>query len=217
MKLYYEHGGITIYHGDARQATDLMADCILTDPPYGIQGAKSSLTSYATKGSYASDFEDTPEYVAAVIVPTLNELRAHTPRCVLTPGQTNIYKYPEPQHMGAFFYPASCSISRWGLRLWQPIFYYGKDPYQGKLKPDGKSCNDYDLGIDHPCPKPYKTWAWLLQRVTLPGETILDPFMGSGTTLLAAKEHGRKAIGVEIEERYCELAADRLRQEVFAF
>jgi site-specific DNA-methyltransferase (adenine-specific) len=69
----------------------------------------------------------------------------------------------------------------------------------------------------HPCPKPIGQWKWLVNRATVVGDSILDPFMGSGTTLRAAKDLGRKAIGIEIEERYCEIAANRLRQEVLLF
>ena len=67
---------------------------------------------------------------------------------------------------------------------------------------------------DHPCPKPLTLMVELVRLFTDPGETILDPFMGSGTTLRAAKDLGRKAIGIEIEEKYCEVAARRMDQEV---
>jgi DNA modification methylase len=65
---------------------------------------------------------------------------------------------------------------------------------------------------DHPCPKPESLMRELVELFTDPGETILDPFMGSGTTLVAAKRLGRKAIGIELEEKYCAIAAERLRQ-----
>jgi DNA modification methylase len=65
---------------------------------------------------------------------------------------------------------------------------------------------------DHPCPKPEPLMAHLVRDFTDEGETILDPFMGSGTTLVAAKRLGRKAIGIEREEKYCEIAAKRLAQ-----
>jgi site-specific DNA-methyltransferase (adenine-specific) len=68
----------------------------------------------------------------------------------------------------------------------------------------------------HPTVKPTDLLAILLGYSTLAGEVVLDPFMGSGTTLVAAKNLGRKAIGIEIEERYCEIAAKRCSQEVLA-
>ena len=68
---------------------------------------------------------------------------------------------------------------------------------------------------DHPCAKPITLWKKLMQRGSvLENETILDPYMGSGTTLRAAKDLGRKAIGIEIAEKYCEIAVRRLQQEV---
>lgn len=68
--------------------------------------------------------------------------------------------------------------------------------------------------VDHPCPKPFKAWQTLLSNIAKPGMTILDPFMGSGTTLRAAKALGMHAIGIEIEEKYCDMAANSLSQEV---
>lgn len=221
MKPYFSEGGFTIYHADA-QCLDFVSigpfDVTITDPPYGINGSPSHLKAGGSKGDYDSKlFEDSPAYVVDVVIPTLNEVRRLVPRAVLTPGQVNIHKYPEPQHIGVFYYPASTSISRWGMRLWQPIFYYGKDPYPNQLKSDSRVCYDSDRETEHPCPKPIGSWKWLVARGSLPDETILDPFMGSGTTLRAAKDLGRRAIGIEIEEKYCEIAAKRLSQEVFEF
>ena len=75
----------------------------------------------------------------------------------------------------------------------------------GQLASEGKS---------HPTQKPLPLMQWC---VAFTSGTVLDPFMGSGTTLRAAKDLGRKAIGVEIEERYCEIAAQRLSQQVLDF
>jgi site-specific DNA-methyltransferase (adenine-specific) len=69
----------------------------------------------------------------------------------------------------------------------------------------------------HPNQKPLAVIKWVLSLAPDSPQTVLDPFMGSGTTLRAAKDLGRKAIGIEIEEKYCEIAANRLRQEVLQF
>lgn len=72
-----------------------------------------------------------------------------------------------------------------------------------------------DPGNTHPCPRNLKHVQWLVEKFTRPGQIVLDPFFGSGTTGVACKELGRRFIGIEIEAKWCEIARRRLRQEVF--
>jgi DNA modification methylase len=98
-----------------------------------------------------------------------------------------------------------------------PILYYGKDPKMPNAYANGRISTATAEDNGHPCPKPLEWMSWLVNRCSLEGETILDPFMGSGTTLRAAKDAGRNAIGIELEEEYCEIAVRRLSQEVLRF
>lgn len=214
---YYSDESCCIACADCRDILPLLpkVDLVLTDPPWGINGKKTGVrVSRNGKGDYTSDFEDTPEFVCSVVVPVINLCLNICKRLIVTPGGTNLWKYPEPTHTGLFYYPCSSSPSSWGLCLWSPILFYGKDPHPGKLLPDGRLSTETASHKGHPCAKPEKTWKWLLHRSSLPNETVLDPFMGSGTTLRAAKDLGRKAIGIEINEQYCEIAKQRLAQEV---
>ena len=77
-----------------------------------------------------------------------------------------------------------------------------------------ENMGDKKEGREHPTQKPLEVMKWALEQAPSDCITILDPFMGSGTTLRAAKDLGRKAIGIEIELKYCEIAVQRLRQEV---
>lgn len=216
MKPYYDDGkGIVIYHGDCREIVPTLGkfDLVLTDPPYGISGARTGVRKNKTsKGNYVSNFVDDKNYVLNVTIPIIVLCLEKSTRLVVTPGRVNMFDYPRPTHVGSYFYPASCSPSAWGLSLWQPIFFYGKDPFPCKLLPDSKSCNDHDKS-NHPCPKPLKSWTWLLSRTSKQDESILDPFAGSGTTAVASKMLGRKCTCVELEERYCEIIVKRCQQD----
>jgi DNA modification methylase len=90
-----------------------------------------------------------------------------------------------------------------------PVLFYGKDPKMPNAYANGKISTATAPDNGHPCPKPLQWMVWLVNRCSFDGETVLDPFMGSGTTLVAAKQLQRHAIGIEIEERYCEIAARR--------
>ena len=141
----------------------------------------------------------------------------------VTPGVANIHLYPAPKWTLCWVTPAGAGSGPWGFSCWQPVLAYGPDPYLRDLKgrrPDTliKTESSASTIGDHPCPKPIDVWRWMVTRgSTRATDVILDPFMGSGTTLRAAKDCGRRSIGIELSERYCEIAAKRLAQEVLDF
>ena len=229
MKPYYESGGITIYHGDCREWLNAVdaglcdpGQRTITDPPYGLMFASKSAKQRdgsvkTTRGGYGID--DTKEYVELVVVPIVSRLiRLHW-SVVVTPGTACLWSYPPADDIGCWFSAAGTGFAKWGFRCSQPILFYGKDPYiKSGARPNSVGQvwpNDANTS-GHPCAKPIRFMSWLVNRASLVDDLIVDPFSGSGTTLRAAKDLGRRAIGIEIEERYCEIAARRLDQEVLA-
>ncbi len=221
MKPYYQDENVVIYNADCRDVLPTLdkIDLVLTDPPYGIDGARGGGNKARGKGLYEpTGWEDTPDYIKEIVIPVIEICIKRFKRVVITPGQTHLRDYPQWKTIGAFMSPAATSFSSWGRNIWTPILYYGKDPRAGISQvPNGHTMHDVSDVKGHPCPKPLKSWRWLLNKSILEHETVLDPFMGSGTTLRAAKDLGRKAIGIEIEERYCEIAAERMSQTVMKF
>ena len=215
---YYEDDFVTIYCGDYRNVlahTTFSYAAIVTDPPYGIEGGSGGDARDFGKGRYEASWEDTPEYIETVVAPAIEMFAREGVPMAVTPGIRNLWLYPKPRDMGCFWTPAAATHGPWGFTTFQPILYYGKDHRAGKgAFPSGKEVTEAAEKNGHPCPKPISAWSWLVDKVTPPGSTVLDPFMGSGTTLRAAKDRGRKAVGIEIEERYCEIAVKRLAQEV---
>lgn len=221
MKPYYEDtkAGITIFHGDCREILPHLpkVDLVLTDPPYNVNLGSQQHGTRIDNVLWYKDAMPETEYLELIcfIHANIGE------RAIITPGNGNQFKWPNPKWTMAWVKtnPQTRSVLTRGQKIcfsaWEPILVYGKldsPPLHDTLTyPIG---NQPDAG-SHPCPKPYKLWLKLMSFCN--SETVLDPFMGSGTTLRAAKDLGRKAIGIEIEEKYCEIAAKRLSQEVLNF
>lgn len=207
---YYERDGITIYHGDYREILTQLnkVDLLLTDPPYGVQKQERT---YQKKSGVAAEWDTEFDLdwatQASHLAPCLAVMPgvANLPRLPITIGGLT-YKWTLAAHVAN-----GMTRGALGYGNWIPCAVYladGASAYQQQS--DIKRVAVSGKKPDHPSPKPYAAMEWFVSR--LPGDTILDPFMGSGTTLLAAKNLGREAIGIEIDEKYCEVAAERLDQ-----
>jgi len=210
-------GDATLYCGDCLHILptlpDKSVDAVITDPPYGI-GARSGTKSRQRrhKNDYTA-FEDSLSYVEDVAVPAIKEslLKTAKGRGIVTPGGKALWLYPKPTVLGGFYSPAAVGMCSWGWQNYHPILFYGKDPRAGlTIQPTVYKLTERAPNIDHPCPKPPKAWEWVVNRGSLDNETILDPFMGSGTTGVACANLGRKFIGIEIEPKYFDIACKRI-------
>ena len=217
MKPYYEHAGITIYHGDCREILPTVkADVLVTDPPYGIalDTDYSRRSNFAVEGRKYDQFQgdETPMDFSFLF-------GAGTVQVVWGANNWPAQLPFEPRRDGWICWDKRTIESADSI-LGSPFelaAVIGQRTYKMiRLQHCGVKHADGDrAGRFHPTQKPVT----LMKRCLflLPAGTVVDPFVGSGTTLIAAKELGRRAIGIEIEERYCEIAARRLSQEVFNF
>lgn len=223
MKPYYEHAGITIYHGDCRDVLVPECDLMLTDPPYAVGlgnhlGARDGRSDHVlVKAGYAS-YDDTVENLRGIVVPAVSRLLGRVTRAIVFCAGQHINEFPKPNVIGGIFFPAAQGRNCWGFASLATAMFYGSGcRVELGSKATVFSSTAASEKNGHPCPKPINAMKYFVNLGSEPGNLVLDPFMGSGTTLVAAKILGREAIGIEIEERYCEIAAKRLSQEVLAF
>ena len=180
------------------------ADVCLTDPPYGLGDSATSKNDYAT---YDDTIENLRVLIQKTVVPLIGRMRV-----VLTPGNKNQYEYPRPSWTMAWFCPAGVGRGPWGFCCWQPIMCYGKDAKLAVGKgshPDALVHQEGPSSDAHPCAKPMKLWVWLADRVSNDADSIYDPFLGSGTTLIACEQLGRKCRGIEISPAYVAVTLQR--------
>ena len=209
---YYDEGGITIYHGDALDILPRLSQVNLavTDPPYGIKmsGGFEGFGGFGTpiaRRQYADAWDE--ERPSAVLFAML---LARCERAIiwggnffsdLLPRSTHWLVWDKLNTMPSF---GDCELA------WTNI-----DRKSVKKKTvEWNGLLGKERERVHPTQKPLELLSWCIENYSEGTHTILDPFMGSGTTLRAAKDLGRKAIGIEIEEKYCDIAVRRLAQEV---
>lgn len=214
MKPYYEEPGITIYCGDCREILpQIEVDAIVTDPVW------PNCPANLIEGSSRS-WDLFREFCAEIPLSTKRlaiELRNDCDPRFLGPiparfpfVQAMWCQYAIPGYIGrvlggnevvyVFGSPVPSAPGRRVIPSIAPIAQPGDRPANG-----------------HPCSRALVHQKFIVKWCSDPAETICDPFMGSGTSLVAAKQLGRCAIGIEIEPKYCDIAIDRLCQEVFRF
>jgi site-specific DNA-methyltransferase (adenine-specific) len=207
-KPYYQDDAVTIYHADCRDILpDLpKVDLVLTDPPYGIDYQSSRRTDNQRKDKIFGD-KEFPLWLF-----NIKPLRATFVFCrwdilPILPLPKSFIVWDKLRHsMG--------DLNHEYGRQWEAISFYPEIEHQFIGRPIDiirvpcvPACD-----LQHPNEKPAAVVAHILTHNV--GDIILDPFLGSGTTAFAAKKLGRKCIGIEIEEKYCEIAAKRCSQTV---
>ena len=209
MKPYYQDSHCTIYHGDCREVLPGVepVDLVLADAPYGMDWDTNTSrftvgpnghggcaqTANPVRGD-GEPFDPTPwlEF-PHVILWGFQHFAAQLPV-----GSVLVWIKRHDGGFGTFLSDADLAWMKGG----HGVYCHRDTSLLGETN-----------HRKHPTQKPVPLMKWCIEKSKATG-TILDPFMGSGTTLRAAKDLGRKAIGIEIEEKYCEIAAKRLAQEV---
>ena len=242
MKPYYEEPGITIFHGDMREiAPTLCFQCIITDPPYGETSLEwdqwvenwpryvlsssierqlwcfGSMRMFLKKidefqpwrfaqdivwekhngsGFHADRFKRVHEHALHFYTGEWTN-GYHSPVYTADATARTVRRKQKPPHMSRVDEGRYVSHDG-GPRLMRSVIY-------------SRSCHGE---AEHPTQKPLQVLTPLIEYSCESGGLVVDPFAGSGSTLVAAKRIGRRAIGIEVNERYCEIAAKRLSQGV---
>jgi DNA modification methylase len=208
MRPFYEADGIAIYHGDCADIAPrlgLTFDLLCTDPPYGIgeaRGKNASRSKIAKARDYGvASWDDAPP--SQDLIDALREMARS--QCIFG---GNYFALP----------PSSCWLV-WDKDNGESDFAdcelawtnYKRAVRRKRHRWAGMLQEDMSAKEDrmHPTQKPVPVMSWAIDLCPGHVATVFDPFAGSGTTLVAAKLSGRRAVGIEREERYCEVAAKR--------
>ena len=224
MKPYYQDKWVTIYHGDCREILPQLdkVDLVLTDPPYGIDYQSNHRASRFKK--VYGDLEYPTEWLEpATNLVDRGTIYLFCNEASLDEAKLLLHTHKWSSNRLLIWDKQSTSggnLDNYGLRT--EFILYGTKMFAPKLNGsrDGNLISIPRVrpqDLKHPNEKPYLLMAYLVMKSTNPQEIVLDPFMGSGSSAKATKDLRRKYLGIEIEEKYCEIAARRCSQEVMDF
>lgn len=223
---YYEDDWVRIFHGDCREVLPNVPRCevVLTDPPFFMPA-----THYQSRVKWQRSWSDTSvlaAFWATVLDALLPKLNPKGHLLTFCNGDSYPVFYPEMYRRFDLLKSLVWDKGHVGLgRVWrhQHELLIAARFNESTFNDDGQLRADVfrfdatpSADRDHPVEKPEALLRWLLEPIVPPHGIVLDPFMGSCSTLYAAKQSGIRAIGIEGEERYCEVAAKRCSQEVIA-
>jgi DNA modification methylase len=209
MTPYYRDDYVTIYHGDCREILpELQADVVVTDPVW----PNCSAPLVGMDDPFLLLKETILLFPSGIKRLAIHLANYTDPRFLLAVPPTWPFfqaawlHYDVPLHRGR------------ELRSGDIAYLFGMPPLS---EPGRRSIPAYKVShcygkkeFDHPSPRSFAHVKFLVEKWSAPGETVMDPFLGSGTTARAAKDCSRNFIGIEIEEKYCEIAAKRMAKEV---
>ncbi len=203
-------GRITLYCGDCLEILPGLegVDAVVTDPPYNVDfiGKRTIHNRIASGGYESGDNALGPTATVAAM--------AIAKRGGVFPGLRMMFEYPKPYEVGGVSCPSGAGLNRWGFTTFHPILFYGQAQPHGRQSPSGFTSFETSEPNGHPCPKPLGWMEWAVCKSSIEGETILDPFMGSGTTGVACVRTGRRFIGIEIEPKYFDIAVKCIEGEL---
>jgi len=201
--------GVVLYQGDCLEVLPTLGrfDAVVTDPPYGVEfKGKATKHTHSTKnfsGGYTGGDNELGPVVVAMCLEKAD-------RGVVFPGNRLLFDYPKPYEFGSVYCPSGAGLGRWGFTTTHPMLFYGMGMPHTRQGPSGFESFDTAPANGHPCPKPVRWMEWAINKCSIKGQSILEPFMGSGTTGVAAVKLGRKFTGIEIDPRYFDIAVKRI-------
>jgi DNA modification methylase len=189
---------------------------VITDPPYGVDLGNHHGANECRKGLLVKEwgYLDTKENFEKVVVPAINKALEISKRGLVFCVPPNMWLLPAPDVIGGIFIPGAVGRNKWGWsNLIHALLLYGIAPnLQLGAKPTGIKSSALAEVTGHPTTKPLAWMRWAVLLASKPGDTILDPFMGSGTTGVAAIQTGRNFIGTELDADYFAIAQRRCHE-----